>query len=179
MVVVLNGGSSSGKSSLARCLQDQLASTWMALGVDDLIRALPGGDRPVGEQSTIRFSDDGTVDANQEFRRAELAWYRGLAAIARCGIGLIVEEVFLSGSTSQRRLADALSDLPVLWVGVRCDADIAATREANRADRVIGMAHQQAEHVHDGVHYDLVVDTTATDAAHCARLIKDKLSLAD
>lgn len=38
MVVVLNGGSSSGKSSIARCLQDQLASTWMALGVDDLIR---------------------------------------------------------------------------------------------------------------------------------------------
>lgn len=133
----------------------------------------------MGEQSTIHFADDGAVDADQDFRRAELAWYRGLAAMARCGIGLIVEEVFLPGSRSQRRLADALSDVPVLWVGVRCDANSAAARELDRPDRVIGMARHQAERVHDGVHYDFVVDTTAADAAHCARLIKDKLCLAD
>ncbi|MGH9044898.1 MAG: phosphotransferase-like protein [Acidimicrobiales bacterium] len=43
-VVVLNGGSSSGKSSIARRLQSLLGPTWLVFGVDDLIRALPGGD---------------------------------------------------------------------------------------------------------------------------------------
>jgi chloramphenicol 3-O phosphotransferase len=42
--IVLNGGSSSGKSSLARSLQNRLGPTWLTLGVDDLIRALPGGE---------------------------------------------------------------------------------------------------------------------------------------
>ena len=43
-VIVLNGGSSSGKTSIARCLQRLLGPTWLTLGVDDLVRALPGGD---------------------------------------------------------------------------------------------------------------------------------------
>ena len=42
-VIVLNGGSSSGKSSLAACLQERLEGTWLTLGVDDLIRALSHG----------------------------------------------------------------------------------------------------------------------------------------
>jgi chloramphenicol 3-O-phosphotransferase len=40
-VVVLNGGSSSGKTSIARCLQRLPGPTWLILGVDDLVRALP------------------------------------------------------------------------------------------------------------------------------------------
>lgn len=40
-VIVLNGGSSSGKSSLARALQEVLPEPWLRLGVDDLIDAMP------------------------------------------------------------------------------------------------------------------------------------------
>jgi chloramphenicol 3-O phosphotransferase len=42
-VLVLNGGSSSGKSSIATCLQQQPEQTWLTLGVDELIRALSHG----------------------------------------------------------------------------------------------------------------------------------------
>jgi chloramphenicol 3-O-phosphotransferase len=38
-VIVLNGGSSSGKSSIARRLQDLLDQPWITLGVDDLLDA--------------------------------------------------------------------------------------------------------------------------------------------
>ena len=40
-VIVLNGGSSSGKTGIARCLQAILPLPWIRLGVDDLIAALP------------------------------------------------------------------------------------------------------------------------------------------
>ena len=33
-VIVLNGGSSSGKSGIARCLQAVLPEAWLAIGVD-------------------------------------------------------------------------------------------------------------------------------------------------
>ncbi len=62
------------------------------------------------------------------------------------------------GGSSQERLAAALADLPVVWVGVRCDPELAAVRERHRSDRVGGMARLQAVRVHQDVVYDLVVD---------------------
>jgi chloramphenicol 3-O phosphotransferase len=174
-VVVLNGGSSSGKSSIARCLQNLLGATWLTLGVDDLIRALPGGDKQPGAKPSIDLMPDGSVTVGKDFRRAEAAWYRGLATIGRSGTGLIIDEVFLKGKSSQERLAEALSSLAVLWVGVRCAPDVAAARERGRPDRVIGMARLQAERVHNRVHYDLVVDTTYTSSLDCATSIAAQL----
>ena len=170
-VIVLNGGSSSGKSSIARRLQDRLGPTWLTLGVDDLIRALPGGGEPVGAGASIDFGADGSVTVNDDFRRAEVAWYEGLAAMARTGTGVIIDEVLMGGKSSQARLAATLSGLSVTWVGVRCDPDVAAARELTRPDRVVGMARFQAERVHDGVQYDLVVDTTGNTAADCATFV--------
>ncbi|NEE45547.1 chloramphenicol phosphotransferase, partial [Streptomyces sp. SID8455] len=71
-----------------------------------------------------------------------------------------VDEVFLSGAAGQRRWSERLGGLEVLWVGVRCEPEVAAGRETARGDRVAGMAASQAELVHRGVAYDLEVDTT-------------------
>lgn len=148
-----------------------IGPTWLAFGIDDLVRALPGGEDPSGVDGIIEFPTDGSVVVGESFRRAEAAWYAGLGAMAAAGVGLIVDDVFLGGRSSQRRVADALRGLNVLWVGVRCDAAIATDREATRSDRAAGMARSQAEVVHDGVDYDLVVDTTVASAEECARAI--------
>jgi chloramphenicol 3-O phosphotransferase len=164
----------------------------MTLGVDDLVRALPGGDEiddlirarpggggPTGAAGSIEFGPDGSVTVGEDFRRAEASWYAGLAAIGRCGTGLILDEVFLGGARSQERLAAAMAGLPVVWVGVRCDPEVAAARERHRPDRVGGMARLQALQVHEGVVYDLVVDTAAASAADCARIIASHLAALD
>jgi len=59
----------------------------------------------------------------------------------------------------------------VLWVGVRCDSSVAAGREIARGDRNTGMAASQAGIVHQGVVYDVEVDTTRTESLDCARVI--------
>jgi chloramphenicol 3-O phosphotransferase len=125
----------------------------------------------VGTEGPVEFGPDGSVAVGDGFRRAEASWYAGLAAIGRCGTGLIIDEVFMGGRSSQERLASALQGLPVVWVGVRCAPEVAEVRERSRADRVAGMARLQATRVHQGVAYDLIVDTTATSAAECARTI--------
>ncbi|HXJ26310.1 MAG TPA: hypothetical protein VNH17_11440 [Streptosporangiaceae bacterium] len=48
---------------------------------------------------------------------------------------------------------------------------MAAGREAGLPDRVPGMAMSQALAVHEGVAYDVEVDTTGTSALACARQI--------
>ena len=168
-VIVLNGGSSSGKSGIARCLQAVLPDPWLVFGVDSLIQAMP-----VSVQTSaagIEFAPDGEVVVGPEFRTLEAAWMEGVAATARAGARVIIDDAFLGGAASQQRWQKALGTLQVLWVGVRCASAVAAGREIARGDRVTGMAASQAEAVHQGVAYDLQVDTTYTEALACARAI--------
>jgi chloramphenicol 3-O phosphotransferase len=170
-VIVLNGGSSSGKSSIARALQEILPGTWLTFGVDVLIEALPGrGEDP---RSGLVLEPDGTVTVRPAFRAIEDIWYQGLAAMAHRGAFLILDEVLLSGGAGQQRLRVMLDGLEVLWVGVHCDPLVAAGREATRPDRVQGMAMKQAAAVHLGVVYDVEVDTTECSAVACARRIAE------
>ncbi|MFC1431771.1 chloramphenicol phosphotransferase CPT [Streptacidiphilus sp. N1-3] len=168
-VIVLNGGSSSGKSGIVRCLQAVLPDPWLALGTDTLVDAMPASMQV--SDGGIGFAADGEVTVGPEFRALEAAWIEGVAAMARAGARVVVDEVFLGGAESQRRWQRALGGLAVLWVGVRCDAAVAAGREVARGDRTIGMAASQAELVHRGVAYDLEVDTARAEAIACARAI--------
>ena len=84
---------------------------------------------------------------------------------------IVVDDVFLGGRTSQNRWRAPLEGLRVLWVGVRCEPGIAAEREASRSDRNVGMAVSQAEVVHEGVLYDVEVDTSYRSPPECARIL--------
>ncbi|WP_084725576.1 chloramphenicol phosphotransferase CPT [Streptacidiphilus melanogenes] len=172
-VIVLNGGSSSGKSSIARSVQAVLPAPWLAVSVDDFVGMLPPSLQESG--AGIEVAADGGVSVGPQFRMLEAAWMAGVAAMARAGARVVVDDVFLGGETSQQRWQKALTGLGVLWVGVRCDSAVAARREAERGDRTHGMAASQAEVVHQGVGYDMEVDTTHTDPLACARTIATRL----
>ena len=59
---------------------------------------------------------------------------------------------------------------------MRCDPEVAAGREGKRQDRIVGMARLQAEQVHAGVIYDLVVDTTSASTEECASAVTAHLA---
>ncbi|MFD0366805.1 chloramphenicol phosphotransferase CPT [Streptomyces sp. NPDC127114] len=168
-MIILNGGSSSGKSRMARCLQDVLPGHWLAFSVDDFVDALP--EKLQGAEGGIEFAEDGGVSVGAEFRVLEKAWTTGVVAMVRAGARIVVDDVFLGGAASQERWREATAGLDVLWVGVRCDAEVAAAREVARGDRTPGMAALQADLVHEGVSYDLEVDTSHAESVDCARAV--------
>ncbi|WP_188196859.1 chloramphenicol phosphotransferase CPT [Nonomuraea sp. SYSU D8015] len=173
-MIILNGGSSSGKSGIVRCLQAILPDPWLAFGVDSFIAAMPAKMQASGEG--ITFAPDGGVSVGADFMALYAAWTEGVVAMARAGARVIIDEVFLGGAASQQRWQKALGGLDVLWVGVRCESAVAAGREIARGDRVRGMAASQAHVVHEGVIYDLEVDTTHTESLVCARTIAARVS---
>jgi chloramphenicol 3-O phosphotransferase len=59
---------------------------------------------------------------------------------------------------------------------VRCDPRVAAAREVARGDRVAGMAASQATMVHEGVAYDVEVDTSHAESLDCARAIAARVT---
>lgn len=164
-VIVFNGGSSSGKSSLTRALQGALPGVWLRFSVDTLIDACPPSLLSV---DGLELADDGSVHIGAAFTAVEQRWMAGLARMAELGAQLLVEDGFLSGPRAQLRWRAALSEIPVGWVGVRCDPLVAARRERDRRDRPAGMAEQQAHAVHVGIEYDLVVDSTSRDPGSLA-----------
>ncbi|MGW0811942.1 chloramphenicol phosphotransferase CPT [Streptomyces viridiviolaceus] len=168
-MIILNGGSSSGKSGIVRCLQAVLPDPWLAFGCDSFVDALPA--KMQASDEGIVFAADGEVGVGADFRALEAAWTEGVVAMARAGARVVIDDVFLGGAASQQRWRKALGGLEVLWVGVRCDSAVAAAREIARGDRVRGMAASQADVVHQGVFYDLEVDTTHTESMACARTI--------
>jgi len=173
-VIVLNGGSSSGKSGIVRCLQHLLPEPWLRFGVDDLVERLPPS--LVGDASGLVIGPHGEVAVGPAFLRLQHSWMVGIAAMARSGAHVVLDEVFLGGGGSQERTRRYLEGLDVLWAGVRCDPDVAAGREIARGDRAIGMARSQAGAVHLDVVYDVEVDTSRTESLACARAIAARVA---
>ena len=66
---MLNGGSSSGKSGIARCLQAILPDPWLAFGTDTLVQAMPMAVQT--SAAGIEFAPDGEVVVGPGFRTLE------------------------------------------------------------------------------------------------------------
>lgn len=169
-VLVLNGGSSSGKTSVAKELQVVLDGVWLRLGVDTLLDAAPPS---LLEADGLQVAEDGGVFVGRLFEAVEDCWMAGVARMAEAGVAVVVEDNFVSGPRGQQRWRTALAGLPVGWVGVHCDPAVAAERELRRGDRTAGMAAAQAITVHRGIAYDFEVDAGLQPPDRTARLIRE------
>jgi chloramphenicol 3-O phosphotransferase len=108
-LIILNGGSSSGKSGIIRCLQAVLPDPWLAFGCDSFTEALPA--KMQESDAGIVLEADGTVSVGAEFRALEAAWIDGLVVTARAGARIILDEVFLGGAAGQQRWQKAVDGL--------------------------------------------------------------------
>jgi chloramphenicol 3-O phosphotransferase len=167
--LLLNGGSSSGKTSVARELQKVLDGVWLRLGVDTLLEAMPPS---LSDDDGLEVKADGEVVVGARFAAVEDWWMAGIARMVQAGAFVVIEDNFVSGPAAQERWRAALDGVSVGWVGVRCDPVRAAERERARGDRPVGMAAKQALAVHDGIFYDLEVDAGAQGPDELARRIQ-------
>ena len=170
-VIVLNGGSSAGKSTLAAAFRDGRAAVgdfWMLTGIDDYLVKLPEDWFALGENvgafshegMRAEFTDDGVdVSFGPVGRRLMNAYHDAVAAAAHAGLQVIVDELVFD-RTVWDHWGVALAGLDVAWVGVRCDADVAEAREAGRGNRTAGKARHSSSFAHEHTRYDLSIDTT-------------------
>jgi chloramphenicol 3-O phosphotransferase len=166
-VIVLNGTSSAGKSTLIRALQGRLDGAWLGIGIDTVVFALPKAylDLPLWAE-VFRYvpAEPGSaapfrIITGELGHRMVDGMHRMVASLADAGLSVIVDHVLLEPGWLPD-LATRLAAHEVLFVGVRCPLEVVVRREAERKDRTIGQAAAQFDVVHLAGGYDLEVDTS-------------------
>lgn len=184
-IVVLNGTSSSGKSTLAKALQAALPEPALAVGIDTFVFALPKRylDQPLWSE-VFRYVRDDATSPDGPFRietgplGEELVsgMHRSVAALAAAGLDVIVDHVLLEAAWLDecRRL---WTDFDWWLVGVHCPLALVEERERDRRDRTLGQAAAQFAVVHaHGARYDVEVDTSELSPESAAARIVAALS---
>jgi chloramphenicol 3-O phosphotransferase len=179
MIIVLNGTSSSGKTTLAKALQRHLPDPLLAIGIDTVVFALPGRWLdPPGWHEVFRYAEEGdslTITAGPLGDRLVAGLHRMVAGLADLGWDVVVDHVLLDAGWV-RDAAATLAPYPLLSVGVRCPLAEVVRREATRGDRTLGQARAQFESVHAHAGYDIEVDTSLATPDECAATIADALT---
>jgi chloramphenicol 3-O phosphotransferase len=161
-VLVLNGCSSAGKTSLAKELQRTLPEPFIHLSLDAFRAMEPDGYWESNENS------------NEELILRELALCRAMNAAvhvyANHGQNVIFDHVLTKRAWSCL-LEDFPPEMPTYLVGVSCALEELIRREQSRPDRAPGLALSQWSKVHEGRTYDFSVDTTNTSTADCSRAL--------
>jgi chloramphenicol 3-O phosphotransferase len=185
-VVVLNGASSAGKTTLATAFRDQRASVgdfWLMTGIDDFLGKLPsawlsaGADRGSFAADGIRFErtrEGVAVRVGRVGRQLLRAYQAGVGAAGRVGVNVIVDEVVID-KTSWDDWSAALAGLDTVWVGVRCSAEVAEERNRIRGDRFRGLARTQTVTAHQHARYDFEIDTTTGTPADALSALTGRL----
>ncbi len=163
-VIILNGTSSSGKSSIARILHRKLLRpAWVCLEWDAFINMLP--------QEHIESREDFL-----EMVPGVLSGFHGtIKAFANSGVGCIVDHVF-QDETTYFDIAKKLKGHEVIYIGLHCPIDILETREKERGDRHIGTAKGQINKVHRHVEYSIEFNSNSLSPEECAEEVLNFIS---
>jgi chloramphenicol 3-O phosphotransferase len=147
-IVLLNGPSSAGKTTLAKAVARRLNTPWLVLPVDLF--------HEVRTRPSAALTDRQWHDV---FHRTRAAYHRALTGAAAVGCDVLGDHVL----SEPWRLDDLLRlsvGLDVLLVHVTCDAAELVRRERTRSDRDRGTARAQLRLVFAHGDCDLTVDTT-------------------
>ena len=160
-IILMNGPSSSGKSTLSRNLQtliqEKCQLRFEVISIDDFMK--------IATNETI-YEDD-VYEINEELCTAALKELE-------TADGIIIDHVITSPRIYQQ-LRDILDNYPIRTVRVTCPLEILREREIQRGDRCPGSAEASLTYLYPKEGYDLNLDTHAHSSLECAKKIHSLL----
>jgi chloramphenicol 3-O phosphotransferase len=157
VAIILNGVSSSGKTSIAKAIQRLSKNPVLHVSLDNF---------------TDMFHWPAIDEASRgECHRIGVANYHAvLPILASCRFAIVVDHVFEQHAWFEA-CCDALKKRQIYSIGVRCPLDVLEQREKARGDRKIGLSRWQFDRVHEKKTYVYEVDTSKLSPEECATAI--------
>lgn len=149
-LILLNGASSAGKSTLCRAIQAQIDEPFLQFSLDFLMfgtEVLPRRRDPSGPFTWAVMRP-----------RLFEGYHRCLPAFLEAGNNLVVDYI-IETPEGWRRLVELIRPFDVFLVGVHCPLDELERREGERGDRRPGDARRDLLTVHTFTRYDFEVDS--------------------
>ena len=188
-VILVNGPSSAGKTTLCRALQVAIEDPYLVTAFDDFVfmaapRYYRGADTSrqdgrdvftaLGVEMAITSPPGAPLSVTARFgpvfRRILDSMAPAVRALVDGGNPVIFDHV-LHDRAMHESCRKAFDGLDVFAVGVTCPIDILEARERERGDRVLGRARGLAGVVHGFMTYDVMVDSGAMTTAACVSAI--------
>ena len=157
--ILLNGPSSSGKTTLATAFQKEMSEPTLYVSNEKFIRMAP--DKFLADPQ-MRPRLMGPLVS---------AFNRSLPIIAECGYPMIIEHV-LEQQQWLDELAATLEGYLVYLVKIYCPLDELERREKARGDRIIGLTKSHHILVHSFCEYDAEINTSQAKVAESAAYLK-------
>ena len=155
-VVVLNGTSSSGKTTVAKAFQEIAGSVYLNFSIDSILYTLPA--------SALERMQMGDPVPGIAFKDLVAAYYVFVRELAGRGHDLIIDNAITARYQAEHLVA-ALEGHDVLMVFVGCSEPVLREREIARGDRRVGLASDQLTGVERWLQYDLRIDDTSVTPA--------------
>ena len=159
-IFLLNGPSSSGKSTLAKELQKLISEKrnekYDIISIDDFLK--------MNTEDTIYEDDVFEISGDLCKKVIELL---------KTGSGAIIDHVI----TSERifnQLKEMLCTYTIKFVHITCPLNVLKKREKERRNRCLGSAEASYEYLFPKEGYDLTLDTDSMSAKNCALKIYEK-----
>lgn len=181
-IILLNGTSSAGKSTLAATLQKALDKPYLNLSIDEYLDRFTdhiSAFRKIGQSVFPRRSASAKFPV-ENLKPPERGpgivyqmvprFHQSIAAKANAGQRVIVDHILLERKWLEE-CVKLFEGIEVIFVGVHCSLEELKRRERKRGDRVIGLARSQYKKVHIYGVYDIEVDTTVLSPEACAAKI--------
>lgn len=186
-VILLNGTSSAGKTTLAKQLQQALPGCWQHMALDQFRDGLPdhyrGLNAPEGTTGAAGLNvvpntahDPAFTEVvfGKDGQKMLRGMRRAMRAMIDAGVNIIIDDILLTPDFLRDYL-EVFNENQVLLVGVRCDLAIIEDREAQRLGRFPGTAAGQFFSCHAHETYDVEVDTGRQSPAACAAKVIDAI----
>jgi chloramphenicol 3-O phosphotransferase len=183
MVIVLNGPSSVGKTSIVKALQKKEASPLLSIGIDNFfVGVIPQRfyleDR-IEHHKVMRgvASVEGdkkvfTLSIGSEGQKIIKGMHRAIAEYAKQSCNVIVDYITYEPELRDD-LLQVLDGLTVIKVGVKASLAVIEQRETERATSPEGHARSHYDTVHEGWNYDISVDSENKSPEEIAAKISD------
>jgi chloramphenicol 3-O phosphotransferase len=174
IIIILNGPSASGKSSIQREFCSMSRDVWLKVGIDNffvgllpekfIMGPLPEDQRPEevvmnGIASSDEYGPLFTLVVGPAGQKVIAGMHQAIAAYAQRGNNVFVDYIAYE-QRWLKELAHILRDFKVYFVGVDLPLDVLEEREKARATSPIGHARSHYKTVHAHGVYDLKVDTS-------------------
>lgn len=188
-VIVLNGPSGSGKSSIQREFQkNMLPQLWVKVGIDNLF------DNPMPDitsenmstwqsQNPIRWVENSkdetgntviTLFVGEQGEKVVYGMNSAIAAYARNGCNVIVDYIAYK-QTWMKDLEEKLADIKTYYVAVDIPLEVLEQREEARGTSPKGHARSHYVTVYGDKKYDLRVNSGEHSANEIAQQVKEMI----